>query len=70
MAKIHNDKYYTPEAAVKKVIEVIERDVSPIKYFSRIIEPSAGAGAFLNYLPEETLAFDIEPHDPRIKKAD
>lgn len=70
MAKIHNDKYYTPEAAVKKVIEVIERDVRPIKYFSRIIEPSAGAGAFLNYLPEETLAFDIEPHDPRIKKAD
>lgn len=70
MAKIHNDKYYTPEAVVKKVIEVIERDVRPIKYFSRIIEPSAGAGAFLNYLPEETLAFDIEPHDPRIKKAD
>lgn len=70
MAKIHNDKYYTPEAAVKKVIEVIERDVRPIKYFSRIIEPSAGAGAFLNYLPEETLAFDIEPHDPRVKKAD
>ena len=70
MAKIHNDKYYTPEAVVKKVIEVLEKDIGPIKYFSRIIEPSAGDGAFLNHLPDYTLSFDIEPQDSRIKKGD
>ena len=70
MAKIHNDKYYTPDLVVKKVIEVLEKDVMPIEKFTRIIEPSAGAGAFLNYLPEETLAFDIELQDKRIKNVE
>ena len=70
MAKIHNDKYYTPEAVVKKVIEVIERDVMPINKFSRIIEPSAGAGAFLKRLPEKTIGYDIEPQSENIIKGD
>ena len=68
MAKIHNDKYYTPDNIVKKVIEVLEKDVMPISKFSRIIEPSAGAGAFLKRLPVETIGYDIEPQADNIIK--
>ena len=70
MAKIHNDKYYTPDLVVKKVIEVLEKDVMPINKFSRIIEPSAGAGAFLKRLPEKTIGYDIEPQSENIIKGD
>jgi predicted RNA methylase len=70
MAKIHNDKYYTPDLVVKKVIEVLEKDVMPINKFSRIIEPSAGAGAFLKRLPEKTIGYDIEPQAENIIKGD
>ncbi len=69
MAKIPNDKYYTsPELAeycVKKTKEIIGED-----NITEYIEPSAGAGVFLDYLPEGTLAYDIEPEDKRIVKQD
>lgn len=70
MAKIHNDKYYTPNNVVRKVIQVLEKDVMPIEKFSRIIEPSAGAGAFLKHLPKKTIGYDIEPQSEGIIKAD
>lgn len=70
MAKIHNDKYYTPDSVVRKVIEVLEKDVMPLKNFSRIIEPSAGAGAFLKRLPENAVGYDIDPQDENIIKGD
>lgn len=70
MAKIHNDKYYTPDNVVKKVIEVLEKDVMPISKFSRIIEPSAGAGAFLKRLPVDAIGYDIEPQADNIIKGD
>lgn len=34
------------------------------------IEPSAGNGVFLDFLPDNTLAFDIEPTDSRVIKQD
>ncbi len=70
MAKIHNDKYYTPDSVVQKVIKVLEKDVMPIKEFSRIIEPSAGAGAFLKRLPNSVIGYDIEPQSENIIKGD
>ncbi len=70
MAKIHNDKYYTPDSVVKKVIEVLEKDIMPIENFKRIIEPSAGAGAFLERLPKKTIGYDIEPQHENIIKGD
>lgn len=70
MAKIHNDKYYTPDPVVRKVIEVLEKDVMPINKFSRIIEPSAGAGAFLKRLPKTVIGYDIEPQGENIIKGD
>ena len=71
IAKIINDKYYTsPELAeycVKKTEEIIGRE-----NITEYLEPSAGSGVFLDYLPKGTLAYDIEPEDykNRIVKAD
>lgn len=68
MAKILLDKYYTEDAlakyCVEKTFEVLGED------WERVIEPSAGAGVYLNYLPETTLAYDIAPEDERITTAD
>lgn len=60
MAKIPLDKYYTQphiaEYCVKKTKSIIG-----IENISRWIEPSAGAGVFLEYLDGNYDAFDIEP---------
>lgn len=69
MAKIKNDKYYTsPELAkyvVDKTKEIIGED-----NITEYIEPSAGAGVFLDYLDKPYLAYDIEPEDDRIIRQD
>lgn len=70
MAKIYRDKYYTPRRAVLKVIEQIEKDIMPINEFTRIIEPSAGGGAFLKELPAKTIGYDIEPEYEGIIQGD
>jgi hypothetical protein len=68
MAKIAYDKYYTEDElaryCVEKTYEVLGTE------WDRIIEPSAGAGAYLKYLPENTLAYDILPEAPGIETAD
>ena len=65
MAKIELDKYYTsPELAkycVDKTKEIIGSD-----NITEYIEPSAGAGVFLDYLDKPYVAYDIEPEDKRI----
>ena len=35
----------------------------------RFIEPSAGTGEWLRVLPENTIAYDIAPKEPRVKRA-
>lgn len=69
MAKIENDKYYTsPELAeyvVNKTKEIIGEE-----NITEYIEPSAGAGVFLDYLDKPYLAYDIEPEDNRVLKQD
>ena len=68
MAKIPLDKYYTEDAlakyCVEKTFEILGSE------WDRIIEPSAGAGAYLKYLPANTLAYDIAPEAPGIETAD
>lgn len=68
MPKIDKDKYYTEETlaqyCVDKTFEVLGTD------WNRIIEPSAGAGAYLKYLPKNTLAYDIAPEAEGIEIAD
>jgi len=56
-----NEKYYTSDAVVKKLLKsyntIIERNNTDLW-----IEPSAGNGAFTKYLSDRTLlAYDIEP---------
>ena len=67
MAKIKNDKYYTSlelaKYCVEKTKEIIGED-----NIAEYVEPSAGSGAFLNYLDKPYLAYDIEPEDDRIVK--
>lgn len=69
MSKIKYDKYYTDRElamyVVEKANEIIGKD-----NISEFLEPSAGNGVFLDYLPANTLSYDILPEDDRIKKQD
>lgn len=44
-----------------KVAEYLVSKIENIERFDTIIEPSAGCGSFLKYLPSQTIAYDIEP---------
>jgi hypothetical protein len=69
MSKLINDKYYTsPDLA--QYIVTKTKEVIGDKNITEYIEPSAGAGAFLNYLDKPYIAYDIEPEDDRIIKQD
>jgi hypothetical protein len=53
------DKFYTKIDVVKKCILEIEDD---FENFDIILEPSAGCGNFLNFLPlKKRLGIDIDP---------
>ena len=64
MAKIKNDKYYTPPELAEYVVNKAKEVVGE-KNITEWLEPSAGSGVFLDYLPEGTLAYDIEPEDDK-----
>lgn len=68
MAKIENDKYYTPPALAKKCIDTTFQIIGE-ENISDIIEPSAGDGSFSNQLFFCT-AYDIEPEAKDIIKQD
>lgn len=70
MAKRYLDKYYTPTSVVKAVLKVIEKDIMTLDKFSRIIEPSAGDGAFLKLLPKTAIGYDIAPEYDGIIQGD
>ena len=69
--KIENDKYYTPPNIAESVYNITKDTLkidNPI-----FIEPSAGAGVFLDVLEnnnEKYLAYDLFPEDNRIVSAD
>ena len=58
------EKYYTPpdiaKLVVDKTVELLGNKIT------QYLEPSCGSGVFLNYLPSNTLSYDIDPQDPRI----
>lgn len=68
MAKIPLDKYYTEDALAKYCVEKTYEILGD--QWDRVIEPSAGAGAYLKYLPEGTLAYDIAPEAEGIETRD
>ena len=61
MAKLAYDKYYTEsdlaKYCVEKTFETIGSD------WERVIEPSVGVGAFLPFLPENTIYYDLVPDE-------
>lgn len=69
MAKIQNDKYYTPPDLAKYVVEKT-REIIGEQNITEYIEPSAGSGVFIDYLDKPYIAYDIEPEDSRIIKQD
>lgn len=68
------DQFFTPEDAAKYVWDSFKRIISSLdedeKTFS-YIEPAAGKGVFLDFLPSDrTSAYDIEPMCPGIIELD
>ena len=47
------DKFYTHPDIAKKFVDIID-NIFPLKNFDLILEPSAGNGNILQYLPENS----------------
>jgi hypothetical protein len=69
MAKIVNDKYYTPAELAKHCVDKT-KEIVGMDNITEWLEPSGGNGVFLDFLPIGTYSCDIEPEDDRIKKQD
>lgn len=61
------DCFYTKESVAKSLCELIN-----FNKYDLVVEPSAGTGSFLKYLPwsVEARSYDIDPKSPEIEKAD
>jgi len=66
--KLHQDKYYTSDELAKHCVEKTKEIINNPNI--RFLEPSAGNGVFLKYLPTDTKAYDIEPEADNIIEAD
>lgn len=67
------DQFFTPVSTARQCIESCKQILLTYKdHFEefKCIEPSAGSGSFLNVLPDDTIAMDIEPKNPSIIKKD
>lgn len=66
------DKFYTKTDIVHQCVQFLEAcaNLTLSNIDQDIIEPSAGAGAFLDILPESTLAYDLAPEDSRVLEQD
>lgn len=69
MAKIVNDKYYTPAELAKHYVDKT-KEIVGMDNITEWLEPSGGNGVFLDFLPQGTYSYDIEPEDGRITKQD
>ena len=63
------DKFYTNPSVAKEFVEIIDR-LFPLDSFDLIVEPSAGSGNILQYLPEGSVGLDLEPEGDGITKQD
>lgn len=64
------DKFYTSDEAVRLCTSFLSENTAGKPKPVLCVEPSAGAGAFLPFLPRPFLAMDIAPEGPRILKQD
>lgn len=63
------DKFYTNQDIAKKFVEVID-NLSPLRNFQMVIEPSAGSGNILTYLPPGSIGLDLHPESDSIIEQD
>jgi hypothetical protein len=63
------DKFYTHPDVAKKFVETINK-LAPLGAFDMVIEPSAGSGNILQYLPDNSIGFDLHPEGDGIIKQD
>ena len=63
------DKFYTSPKVAEAFITKVD-EICGLSSFDQIIEPSAGNGSFLKFLPQNTIALDIKPESTRIKEQD
>ena len=64
------DQFFTPKDIAKKCWDIFLEKVKVNLENYTFIEPSAGDGVFLDYLPSNSIALDIEPRAPNIIKQD
>jgi len=63
------DKFYTHPDIAKRFVDIINK-LAPLDEFDMVIEPSAGSGNILQFLPDTALGLDIEPENYGITKQD
>lgn len=66
---VGNEQYFTPDDVARSCVDRLGT-LFPIDSWDRIVEPSAGDGAFLRFLPPTTVAIDIAPQADNIVSAD
>jgi len=69
VARIENDKYYTPKDLAKRLIDKTYEIIGE-ENISEVIEPSAGNGSFSLQIPSVCWAYDIEPEHESVIKQD
>lgn len=66
--KVDLDQYYTSHEVAGECVDLFTSYYG-FEEFDEIIEPSAGSGRFLDFLPSpKTVGLDIRPGDPRVHK--
>jgi len=61
------DKFYTHPDIAKKFVDIIN-DKFPLQDFDLVLEPSAGSGNILKYLPQGSIGLDLEPESENVIK--
>lgn len=63
------DKFYTHPDIAKKFVGEIDR-MFPLNQYDLVVEPSAGSGNILQYLPDGSVGLDLEPEADNVIKQD
>lgn len=63
------DKFYTNPNIARQFVEIVN-NLFPLNNFDLVIEPSAGSGNILHYLPKGSVGLDLEPEADNIIKQD
>lgn len=63
------DQFFTPQNIAEKYWNIVKHEIKNYNEYI-FIEPSAGDGSFLNFLPPNSIGLDIEPRSPKVQKQD